>query len=151
KAVRPEYRDIHSQVLQDVLTRLDRAFQTYFRRIREGWTPGYPRCHSATRYHSLTYKQFGNGAALDNGFLVLSKIGRIAIRWSRPLEGTIKTVTISREADGWYACFSCAEALTHSLPLTGQETGIDLGIESFATLADGTRIFNPGGIAKPSG
>src|SRR6476469_5476037 len=43
KEVRPEYRDIHSQVLQDVLTRLDRAFQAFFRRIREGQTPGYPR------------------------------------------------------------------------------------------------------------
>jgi putative transposase len=90
KEVRPEYRDIHSQVLQDVLTRLDRAFQAFFRRIREGQTPGYPRFQGAARYNSFTYKQVGEhgGARLDNGFLVLSKIGRIAIRWSRPLEGT---------------------------------------------------------------
>jgi putative transposase len=80
KEVRPEYRDIHSQVLQDVLTRLDRAFQAFFRRIREGQTPGYPRFHSARRYDSFTYKQFGNGSTLDNGFLVLSKIGRISVR-----------------------------------------------------------------------
>jgi putative transposase len=51
-------------------------------------------------YHSFTYKEYGNGAQLDNGYLVLSKIGRIAVRWSRPVEGTPKTVTISREADG---------------------------------------------------
>jgi hypothetical protein len=100
KEVRPDYRDIHSQVLQDVRARLDRAFQAFFRRIREGQTPGYPRFHSAARYTSFTYKQVGNGAALDNGCLVLSKIGRLAVRWSRPLEGTPKTVTISREADG---------------------------------------------------
>ena len=80
---------------------------------------------------------------LDNGFLVLSKIGRIALRWSRPIEGTPKTVTISREADGWYACFSCADVPVHILPPSGHETGIDLGLESFATLADGTPIFNP--------
>src|SRR5262245_33369798 len=144
KAVRPEYRDLHSQVLQDVLTRLDKAFQAFFRRLREGQTPGYPRLHGAHRYTSFTYKQFGNGAALDNGFLVLSKIGRIALRWSRPLEGTPKTVTISREADGWYVCFSCAEVPVRSLPPIGQETGIDLGIEAFATLSNGTRIFSPG-------
>ena len=95
KAVRPEYRDIHSQVLQDVLTRLDRAFQAFFRRVKHGETPGYPRFRGANRYNSFTYKQFGNGVTLDNGFLVLSKIGRIAVRWSRPLEGTPKTVTIS--------------------------------------------------------
>jgi putative transposase len=74
---------------------------------------------------------------------VLSKIGRVALRWSRPLEGTPKTVTISREADGWYACFSCAEVPVRPLPETGQETGIDLGLASFATLADGTMIHNP--------
>src|SRR5215472_14835406 len=102
KDVRPKYRDIHSQVLQEVLTRLDRAFQAFFRRVKAGEAPGYPRFHGANRYHSFTYKQFGNGATLDNGFLALSKIGRLAVRWSRPLEGTPKTVTIQREADGWY-------------------------------------------------
>jgi putative transposase len=85
---------------------------------------------------------------LDNGFLVLSKIGRIAVPWSRPLAGTPKTVTISREADGWYVCFSCADVPVQPLPATGHETGIDLGIEAFATLSDGTRIFNPGWYRK---
>jgi putative transposase len=75
--------------------------------------------------------------------LVLSKIGRIAVRWSRPLEGTPKTVTIRQEADGWYACFSCAEVPAKPLPLAGEDTGIDLGLESFATLADGSQIANP--------
>ncbi|HEV2461844.1 MAG TPA: transposase, partial [Ktedonobacterales bacterium] len=101
KAIRaemPEYVAIHSHVLQDVLARLDNAFQAFFRRIREGQTPGYPRFHGRNRYNSFTYKEFGNGARLDNGFLVLAKIGRLMVRWSRPLEGTPKTVTISREA-----------------------------------------------------
>jgi putative transposase len=150
--VRPDYRDIHSQVLQDVLTRLDRAFQAFLRRVKNGETLGYPRFQGANRYSSFTYKQFGNGAALDsvsdNEFRVLSKIGRIAVRWSRPLEGTPKTVTISREADGWYVCFSCADVPVQPLPATGQEMGIDLGIEAFATLSDGTRIFHPGWYRK---
>src|SRR5215468_884473 len=92
KEVRPEYRDIHSQVVQDVLTRLDRAFQRFFARVKSGETPGYPRFHGAARYNSFTYKQFGNGATLDNGFLVLSKIGRLTMRWSRPLGVPPKTV-----------------------------------------------------------
>ncbi len=144
KEVRPEYREIHSQVLQDVLTRLDRAFQAFFRRVKAGETPGYPRFQGANRYTSFTYKQFGNGAALDNGFLVLSKIGRIAVRWSRPLEGTPKMVTLSKEADGWYVCFSCADVPIRALEPTGQETGLDLGFESFATLSNGERIVTPG-------
>ncbi|HEV2460533.1 MAG TPA: hypothetical protein VGS80_19435 [Ktedonobacterales bacterium] len=90
-----------SQVLHDVLTRRDRAFPAFFRRVKTGKTPGYPRVQGATRYHSFTYKQFGNGVTRDNGFLVLSTIGRLALRWSRPLPGTPKTVTISQEAAGW--------------------------------------------------
>jgi putative transposase len=144
KEVRPEYRDIHSQVLQDVLTRLDRAFQRFFTRVWTGETPGYPRFHSVNRYNSFTYPQVGNGATHDNGLLVLSKIGRVAVRWSRPIEGTPKMATISREVDGWYVCFSCVNAPIRPLPATGQETGIDLGIEAFATLSYGTRIFSPG-------
>jgi putative transposase len=65
------------------------------------------------------------------------------VRWSRPLEGTPKTVTVSCEADGWYACFSCAGVSIRTLPLTGQATGIDLGLESFATLASGEPIASP--------
>jgi putative transposase len=148
KAELPEYAAIHSQVVQDVLTRLDKTYQAFFRRRREGQTPGFPRFQGRNRYNSFTYKQFGNGATLDNSFLILSKIGRIAVRWSRPLEGTPKTVTIRREADGWYVCFSCADVPVHPLPETGHETGIDLGIEAFATLSDGTRIFNPGWYRK---
>jgi putative transposase len=80
---------------------------------------------------------------LDGGVLSLSKIGRIRVRLHRPIEGTPKTVTIRREAEGWYACVSCAEVPVQPLPRTGQESGIDLGLASFATRADGTHIHNP--------
>ena len=150
KEAMPEYSEVNSQVLQDVVTRVERAFQAFFRRIREGQTPGYPRFQGRDRYNSFTYPQVGEhgGAALDVGLLSLSKIGRIPIRLHRPLKGTPKTVTISRETDGWYVCISCADVPVQPLPATGQETGIDLGIEAFATLSDGTRIFHPGWYRK---
>jgi putative transposase len=148
RAAFPEYAAIHSHVLQDVLARLDKTYQAFFRRMMAREKAGFPRYQARTRWHSFTYMEYGDGARLDNGFLVLSKVGRIAVRWSRPLEGTPKTVTISKEADGWYVCFSCADAPVHPLPETGQETGIDLGIEAFATLSDGTRIFSPGWYRK---
>ena len=144
KEAMPDYAEVHSQVLQDVVLRVDRAYQAFFRRVKNGGTPGYPRFHGRSRYNSFTYPQVGNGATLDNSFLLLSKIGRIAVRWSRSMEGAPKTVTISREADGWYVSISCADVPIQPLPATGQETGIDLGIEAFATLSDGTRIFHPG-------
>jgi putative transposase len=146
KAAFPEYATIHSQLLQEVLTRLDRTYQAFFRRVKAGQTgqtPGFPRFQGRNRYHSFTYKQFGNGARLDNGFLVLSKIGRVALHWSRLLEGTPKTVTILREADGWYAILSCAEVPTQPLPPTGAETGIDVGLKVFLITADGLVVDNP--------
>jgi putative transposase len=151
KAIRadfPEYAAVHSHILQNALARLDKTYQTFFRRMERGEKAGFPRFKPASRYTSFTYKEFGNGATVDNGFLVLSKIGRIAVRWSRPLEGAPKTVTISKEADGYYVCFTCTAVPVHPLPETGQETGVDLGLEAFATLSDGTRIFHPGWYRK---
>jgi putative transposase len=143
RAELPEYAAIHSHVLQEVLARLDKTYQAFFRRLVNGETPGFPRFQGRSRYHSFTYKEYGNGAQLDNGCLVLSKIGRIAVRWSRPVEGTIKTVTLSREADGWYVCFSCAEVPVQPLPPTGNETGIDVGLKVFLITADGEMVENP--------
>jgi hypothetical protein len=125
KKVRPEDCDIHSQVLQEVLTRLDRAFQRCCARVKVGETPGYPRFPGANRDKSFIDKQLGNGATWENGFLVLSKSGRVAVRWSRPLEGMPKTLTIRREAAGkrmaGMAGMSAARAPTcqhtHSPPL----------------------------------
>jgi putative transposase len=150
KDVRPEYGDINAQVLQEVLHRLDKTYQAFFRRVKAGEKPGYHRFRSKERYDSFTYPQVGNhgGAALDGGVLSLAKIGRIRIRLHRPLEGVPKTFTIHREADGWYACVSCANVPMQPLPATGQETGIDLGIEAFATLSDGARILHPGWYRK---
>ena len=145
KAVRPEYRDINAQVLQDVLHRLDKTYQAFFRRVQAGEKPGYPRFQGRDRYHTFTYPQVGEhgGAVLDGGMLSLSKIGRIPLRLHRPLQGTPKTVTISKEADGWYVSFSCAEVSVEPLPLTGREMGIDVGLKVFLVTADGEAVENP--------
>ena len=143
RRLRKDCAVIHSQVLQDVILRVHRTFQAFFRRVQNGEKPGYPRFKGRNHYHSFTYPQWGNGASLVGDMLLLSKIGSLAVRWSRPLEGTPKTVSIIEEADGWYACFSCADVPVQPLPLTGEETGIDLGLESFLTLGNGEQIANP--------
>jgi putative transposase len=82
KAIRaafPQYAAIHSHILQDVLARLDRTYQAFFRRVQRGERAGFPRFKGHHRYHSFTFKEYGNGARLDNGYLVLSKIGRISV------------------------------------------------------------------------
>ena len=143
KDVRPEYHNIHSQVLQDVLTRLDRAFQAFFRRVQAGNSQAIHASRGSTAIAASPISSSATGPRWTTGFLVLSKIGRIAVRWSRPLEGTAKTVTITHEADGWYGCFSCAEVPTAPLPLTGLETGIDVGVKVFLVTAEGNVVENP--------
>jgi putative transposase len=143
KATCPEYGEVHSQVLQDVLRRVDKTYQAFFCRASNGEAPGYPRFQGANRYHSFTYPQYGNGAVLDGDMLSLSKIGRLPVRLHRPLAGTPKTVTISKEADGWYACISCADVPVEPLPQTGEETGIDVGLKVFLITADGEIVENP--------
>jgi putative transposase len=133
---------VHSQVLQDVLHRLQHAFDGFFRRFNAGQTSGYPRFRGKGWYDSFTYRQWGNGAAMERGRLVLSKIGAVRIVRDRPLQGRPKTCTIVRKADGWYAHIAC-EVPVEPLPPQGKAVGVDVGLESFATLSTGTSIAKP--------
>ena len=101
KAACPEDAAVHSQVVQDVLRRVDETYHAFFRRSNHAETPGYPRFQGANRLHSFTSAQYGNGAVLAGGLLSLAKIGRIPVRLHRPLAGAPTTVTVSREAEGW--------------------------------------------------
>ena len=140
--LRPEYQDIHSQVVQDVLLRLARAFDTFFRRRAKGDEPGYPRFHSRNRYNSFTYPQGGYSLTHDKR-VCLSKIGAIKIKLHRKIEGTTKTCTITFEAGQWYAVFSCEVEQPEPWPPVDSEVGIDLGVTHFAALSDGTFIESP--------
>jgi putative transposase len=142
KEVRPEYAAIHSQVLQDTLRRVDKAFKAFFRRVKAGEKPGYPRFKGPGRYDSFTYPQ--SGFKIDEqGKLFASGIGHLKIVLHRPLKGRVKTLTLRRSATGkWYACFA-VESEPERLPDIPTVVGIDVGLTSFATLSEGTVIENP--------
>jgi len=143
KVEQPALKQVHSQVLQDVHLRIDLAFKAFFRRVKAGEDPGYPRFKIEGRYDSMTYPQYRNGVVLVEGRLRLSKIGDIKIKLHRPIEGKVKTVVITRNRLGkWYACFSC-EVESKPLLKTGKVVGIDLGLTTFATLSNETAIDNP--------
>ncbi len=133
------YQSVFSQVLQDTVRRVDKSFKNFFRRVKAGDTPGYPRFKSARRYDSFTYPQ--SGFKLNGKKLTLSKIGDVKIKLHRPIEGQIKTLTICRQADGWFACFSC-EVELNLLPPTGKVVGVDVGLENFAITSD-SEFFPP--------
>jgi len=141
KLMREDVDAVYSQVLQDVLRKMSKTFDAFFRRVKNGETPGYPRFKPASRYDSFTYPQ--SGFRLEGNKLHLSKIGSVRIRLSRPVEGTIKTCTIKREADGWYVIFTVEENQSRFFPKTGDTVGIDVGIENFATLSTGEVVENP--------
>ena len=140
KAAFPAYQNLYGQVLQDVLRRVDKTFAAFFRRVKNGETPGYPRFKGTSRYTSFTYPQAG--FALAGNILTLSKIGDLKVRLHRPMLGTVKTCTIKREIDQWYVSFSC-EVEEEALPPCEEMVGIDLGLLHFATLSTGEIIENP--------
>ncbi len=141
KTIKQEYQDIHSQVLQDVLRRVKRAFDNFFRRCKNGEEPGYPRFQGKNRYDSFCYPQGGYSLTADHR-VCLSKIGSIKVKLHREIKGTIKTCTIKCEGECWYVVFAC-EVSVEPLPENTQAVGIDLGLLHFATLSDGRTIENP--------
>ena len=148
--IREEYQDIAAHVLQDVLRRLNKAFDNFFRRCKNGENPGYPRFQGRNRYDSFTYPD-GAGWKLTveeqgkklQGTLSLTKIGQAKVTLHRPLEGKIKTVTIKREVDQWFVTFSCEVEAPEKLPLSYEDIGIDLGVTHLATLSNGEMIEHP--------
>jgi transposase len=141
KAAYPEFSEVYSQVLQDVLARLDKAFDAFFRRVKRGEKAGYPRFHGKGRYDSFTYPQLGFG--LKDGRLHLAKIGAVKIKLHRAIVGQVKTLTIRRTATGkWFAGFAVDP---EPEPITPQvaSVGVDMGLHHFATLSTGEHIENP--------
>jgi len=139
---------VHSQVLQDVLRRLDTTFINFFRRLKKGEKAGYPRFKGKYRYDSFTYPQSGFALEKKKKKLQLSKIGSFTIKLHRPIpaEGAIKTCTIKRDVDHWYACFSVE--LPDPAPGSQQRElkkaiGVDVGLKSLLTLHTGDIIANP--------
>jgi putative transposase len=146
KAERPALAGVHSQVVQNVAVRLDLAFHAFFRRMRTGETPGYPRFRGGGRSESLTFPQVPVGCRLDaeEQRVRVAHVGQVKVLLHRPLEGTPKTATLSRSRTGkWSVCFACACAEPAPLAETGAQVGIDVGLKTFATLSDGEEIANP--------
>ena len=138
----PEYSDVNVQMLREVLIRLDNAYKAFFRRISSGEKVGFPRFKGKGRFDSLTFQH--NGWCLDSKYLFITNVGRFKLRLSRPIQGTIKTVTLSRSLSGeWYACFSCDKVPEKTLPESDKSIGLDVGIKSFLVDSDGNEVANP--------
>lgn len=134
---------VHSHVLQVVVADLQKAFDAFFRRVKSGEKAGYPRFKAFGRFRSFGLKEYGNGFKVDGRKLKLSGVGRVSVRWHRPMEGRVKTVRIVRKAGKWYACFVCDIEKAEVKVRPVSEVGIDLGLSSLLTLSNGEHVENP--------
>jgi putative transposase len=132
---------VDAQAANLVLQRVDRAFAAFFRRVKAGEKPGYPRFRSRRRYDSIDF-QVNHGAKVVQRGLYVHGIGDIKLKWHRALVGDPKMVILRRDAGRWYANIASDVSAAPISPSTSA-VGIDVGLTSFATMSDGSAIENP--------
>ncbi|NER94690.1 MAG: transposase, partial [Symploca sp. SIO1B1] len=147
KKDRPWYKDIHSQVLQDVVKRVKVTFDRFVKGDSNGKRSGRPRFKPLSRYKTFTYPQIKHSCLQGNriDFPLLGKV-KLVLHRQIPKGFKIKTASISKKADGFYVTFS-VDAQTvpeiktdinpHSI------TGIDVGLKDFLTTSSGETVAIP--------
>lgn len=134
------YARLNFSSAQATMHNLDKAFKAFFRRVKTGEEPGYPRFKARDRFDSITFPSVGNGASIVGNKLRLQHIGLVRINLHRPLEGSVKTLNIKREAGKWYVTAACELPDVPVIYSDKPSVGIDVGLESFLTTSDGEHI-----------
>lgn len=133
--------------LQNALKYLDAAYKNFFRRVKNGEKPGFPKFKSK-RNHRQSYKSNGSIRVFDNA-VQLPKLGKVKCRISRKVEGRILSATVSQNPSGkYFVSFCCTDVEIDPLPKTGCVIGVDMGLKAFAITSEGTEYPNPRYLAK---
>lgn len=147
KGAYPEFADVYSQTLQDTIERLDRAYKSFFKRIKLGDRPGHPRFKGKDRYVTLAYKVAGY--KIVGRYITFSKLGTFKLQLSRPIIGKIKYITITKKSnDKFQIAFTCDVAPKQPLVKTGNVIGLDLGCTNVVTDSNGSKTKNPKFLGK---
>ncbi len=143
---------------QATLRRLDKAFGAFFKRVREGRTPGFPRFKGRGRFDSVEWPKDGDGCRWDSQpehptatYVRLLGVGHVRVHQHRPVRGWVKTISVKREGSRWFVVLSCDEVPAEPLPATGASVGIDLGVASLVTTSDGGQVANRRHLAATAG
>ena len=145
---------------KDIIHRLDKNFQSFFRRVKSGETPGYPRFRGNSWYNSATFDSKSgskwNTSNVNTRRPGRSKnfkpttvtvyfqgIGHIKVRQHREVKGNIKTITVKRERGKWFVYLACDNVPKEIFPKTGETAGVDVGINVYAMTDSGYAIENP--------
>ena len=144
---KPEYADMYAQSLRYQVKILDTAFKNFFRRVKKGEKPGFPRFKGKGRINSIHYPQ--HGFEIVDGKLKLSKIGHIKLKQHREIDGTIKTCTITKtKTNKYYVCFVIEKEIEVKETKIEKAVGVDMRVRVFAQLSDGLTIQNPRTLKK---
>ncbi|MFI9383103.1 RNA-guided endonuclease InsQ/TnpB family protein [Kutzneria sp. NPDC052558] len=134
---------------QATLRRLDKAMQAFFRRVKAGDKPGYPRFRGVNWFDTVEFPKDGDGCrwnSTPNDSITrvrLQGVGHVRVHQHRPVLGVVKTVSVKREGRRWHVVLACDEVPAAPLAVTGRHIGIDLGVAHFLTISDGTHVPNP--------
>ncbi|MBD2505576.1 RNA-guided endonuclease InsQ/TnpB family protein [Anabaena azotica] len=150
KALFPEYKELPSHTLQDVIARVDKTFDRWLKGDSNGKRSGRPRFKGKGRYRSLTFPDPIKPEHIEGKFIQLAKIGKIKVILHRPIPDgfKIKTATITRKADGWYIGLSLEDMTvpsftTDAIPTPDNTVGIDMGLKSFLVTSDNQKVQIP--------
>ncbi len=147
------HKQVHSQVLQNALKRIETSFKNFFRRTKEQKAgkkikAGFPRFKPDHRFSSFCYPQSGFRITSDNKRIFLSKIGDVKLKYSRATKGTIKTCRVCRDVDRWFVILTCEQETPVISKSLKPAVGVDVGVKTFAFLSDGTSVENPRHLLK---
>lgn len=137
-------REVDATALQSSLRDLDTAYQNFFRRVKKGKNPGYPKFKSK-RNHRQSYKSkcVGTNIKVLEGAVQLPKLGKVKCRISKSVEGRILSATVSQTPSGkYFVALCCTDVDICQLPTTGAVVGLDMGIKSLAISSDGVEYPN---------
>lgn len=137
-------REVDATALQSSLRDLDMAFQNFFRRVKQGRKPGYPRFKSK-HDHRQSYKSkcVGTNIKVLDKAVQLPKLGKVKCRISKEVKGRILSATVSQSPSGkYFVALCCTNVEVEPLPSTGASVGLDMGLKSFAITSDGMEYPN---------
>ncbi|GAA5211223.1 RNA-guided endonuclease InsQ/TnpB family protein [Streptomyces thinghirensis] len=139
---------------QATLRRLNKAFTAFYRRIKAGQAPGYPRFKGAGHFDTVEFPKDGDGCRWNSTPHItqtrvrLQGVGHVRVHQHRPVRGRVKTISVKREGHRWYVVLACDEVSAEPLPATGSIVGIDMGTVHFFTDSNGNHEPNPRFLAS---
>jgi putative transposase len=135
----PYFARLNFSAGQATMRRLEKSFANFFRRVKAGEKPGYPRFKGRDFFNSIEYPSHGDGIRLKGNRLRVQHVGVIRVKLHRGVEGKIKTLSLKREAGKWFLVVSCDLGDVAVEPSVNPAVGIDVGLKSFLSKSDGSK------------